>query len=243
MARRLWHTEATRMISILTPSRGRPEVARRMVESALKNPGAEIEIKFWLTEDDPDLVRYQEFLTPDQYTIGAHQSTSFSWNLMAESAQHDILFLVGDDATFTTDRWAVHIQQAFAQYPDRIACVYPRVPSLSRHKSPHFCLHRNWVNALGYFLPPHFHHWYVDTWIAEVARELGRLHCIEAFELPIEHIKDTVNREYHNSWMRAKDDWMWTHTRRHRERDIETLKLAMRAFNGGTGTGVGTGNL
>lgn len=212
------------MISILTPSRGRPDKALRMFVSASRNPGCEIEILFFLNEDDPDLPKYQEFLSPEQYIIGPNQSTSYSWNLMAEQAKHDILFLVGDDVEFTTDLWALPVLKAFDNYPDKIVCVYPRVPTLSSKKSPHFCLHKNWVRALGYFVPPHFYHWYIDTWIAEVARRLDRMVCLANFELPIENIKDEVNRTYHNSWWRAKDDWMWTHTERHRICDAETLR-------------------
>ena len=93
------------MISILTPSRSRPQLARRMYESAVKHAGQEIEVKFYLNDDDPVLEEYRAFLRPDQYVIGPNQSTSYSWNLMAEQAKYDILFLVGDDAQFCTNNW------------------------------------------------------------------------------------------------------------------------------------------
>lgn len=218
------------MISILTPSRSRPALAKRMKDSAFSCPGCTIDIKFYLNEDDPLLDDYKAFLTPTQYIIGPNQSTSFSWNLMAEQATYDILFLVGDDAQFTTHEWGRIVLFAFEQYKDKIACVYPRVPKLSKNKNPHFCLHKNWIKALGFFLPPHFYHWYVDTWINEVAKGINRLHCLENFEMPIENVKDEVNLGYHNSWMRKKDDWVWAHTQRYRAKDIETLKLYIENF-------------
>lgn len=211
------------MISILTPSRSRPILAERMMSSALATAGITIDIHFWLNQDDPELTQYQSFLTPNQYTVGANQSTSYSWNLMAEQATSDILFLVGDDARFVTNNWALKVIGAFEQYPDRIVCVYPRVPSLGRKKNPHFCLHRNWIKALGFFLPPHFYHWYVDTWIREVAQRIDRFHCIENFELPVENVRDHVHYAYHRSWLRERDDWMWHKTQRYREADAATL--------------------
>lgn len=211
------------MITILTPSRSRPLLAQRMMTSAMATAGRAIDIHFWLNDDDPDLAQYQSFLRPDQYTVGPNQSTSYSWNLMAEKARNDILFLVGDDAQFSTQNWVDIVINAFSQYPDRIACIYPRVPTLGRKKSPHFCLHRNWITALGFFLPPHFYHWYVDTWIREVAQRIGRFHCLENFPLAIENVRDQVHHAYHNSWQRQRDDWLWSKTERYREADAATL--------------------
>lgn len=212
------------MISILTPSRSRPIHAHRMVTTALANASMPIEIKLYLNNDDPELNQYIELFDQSMYTIGPNQSTSYSWNLMAETAKNDILFLVGDDCKFETPSWDRMIVEAFDQYPDKIACVYPRAPSVSKYKSPHFCLHKNWINALGYFLPPHFYHWYVDTWILEIAQRLGRHHLISEFELPIENVKDKVTSDYHTSWMKQKDDWMWSRTERHRRADEYVLQ-------------------
>jgi hypothetical protein len=195
-----------------------------MVTSAIKTAGCDLEIMLYLNNDDPLLEEYKQLFKPSQYTIGPNQSTSYSWNLMAEKAKHDILFLVGDDCEFITLNWGPMILEAFNQYDDKIVCVYPRAPSVSKYKSPHFCLHKNWINTLGYFLPPHFYHWYVDTWILEIAQHLGRHHLIPEFELPIEVVKDKVTNDYHTSWMRGKDDWMWDRTKRHRTSDIAVLK-------------------
>lgn len=218
------------MITILTPSRSRPAHAQRMITTAIATAGMPIEIKLYLNDDDPVLSQYTDNLDPSLYTVGPNQSTSYSWNLMAEKAKHDILFLVGDDCKFETRDWASMILSAFDQYPDKIACVYPRAPSVSKYKSPHFCLHKNWINTLGYFLPPHFYHWYVDTWILEIAQRLGRHHLISEFELPIENVKDKVTSDYHSSWMKQKDEWMWDKTVRHRESDEQALQYFIDRF-------------
>jgi hypothetical protein len=218
------------MISILTPSRSRPQLAHRMVTSAIKTAGCDLEIMLYLNNDDPLLEEYKRLFDPTQYTIGPNQSTSYSWNLMAEKAKHDILFLVGDDCEFITSNWSFLVLDAFNQYPDKLVCVYPRAPSVSKYKSPHFCLHKNWINTLGYFLPPHFYHWYVDTWILEIAQRIERHHLIRAFELPIEVVKDKVTTDYHSSWMKQKDDWMWGRTQRHRDADYTALVDAIKNF-------------
>lgn len=212
-----------RMISILTPSRSRAALAKRMVESAYRSPGCDIEIKFYLNNDDPELEEYKKFLNSDQYIIGPNQSTSYSWNILHKHATFDIFFLVGDDAQFATDNWGIHILNAFNQYPDKIACVYPRAPSVKKGKNPHFCLHKNWTNALGFFVPPHFYHWYVDTWIRYIAQRIGRFHLVKEFEMTIEQVDDNVTKSYHNSWLRTKDDYIWSISERYRDADVETL--------------------
>jgi hypothetical protein len=218
------------MISILTPSRSRPQLAHRMITSAIRTAGCKIEIMLYLNDDDPFLDDYKKLFDSSMYIIGPNQSTSYSWNLMAEKAKYDILFLVGDDCKFETENWVQLILDAFKKYPDKIVCVYPRAPSVSKYKSPHFCLHKNWINTLGYFLPPQFYHWYVDTWIMEVAQRIGRHHLISEFELPIENIRDNVSSEYHSSWMKQKDQWIWDKSQRHRDSDVNTLQSIINNF-------------
>jgi hypothetical protein len=85
---------------------------------------------------------------------------------------------------------------------------------------------------VGYYLPPHFYHWYVDTWIRDVASHLNRLHHIPDFEMPVEAIKDQTSNNYHTSWMRQKDDWMWKVTQRHLMSDVDTLKRFIAGVTG-----------
>lgn len=219
------------MISILCPSRGRPVLAKRMVDSALKNASKKIEILLYLNNDDACLEDYMKTVDSKYITVGTDQSPVYTWNRLAERAQGDILFLLGDDATFETPAWDLQVEAAFQQFPDRIACVYPVVPGLKKSNNPHFCLHKNWVSALGYFVPPHFWHWYVDTWTREVAKAVGRYVRLDAFPLPIilDPADATVARKDRLN-LRERDHWMWTVTQKHRQADVNTLQEFIRNF-------------
>lgn len=219
------------MISILCPSRGRPELAKRMVDSALKTAGKPIEIILYLNEDDPKLEEYKRLIDAQYYQVGPDRSPCYSWNKLAEQAQGDILFLMGDDATFGTNNWVSIIESAFNQFPDKIACVYPYVPGLKKANNPHFCVHRNWVKALGYFVPPQFWHWYVDTWTRHLAKRIKRYICLDQFPLPIilDPADETVARADRLS-LRERDHWMWEATARHREADVEALNKFIRDY-------------
>ena len=219
------------MISIICPSRGRPELASRMINSAIATAGAEIEILLYLNDDDPKLNDYRLLIDSKYYSVGPDRSPAYSWNLLANQAAGDILFLMGDDATFETTNWALIVANAFNKIPDKIACVYPYVPGIKKSNNPHFCVHRNWIKALGYFVPPHFWHWYVDTWTRTLAKSVDRYICLEDFPLPIilNPADETVERKDRLS-LRERDHWTWDVTQRHRDADVAALKKFIKDF-------------
>jgi len=219
------------MISILCPSRSRPELAKRMVDSVLKNPGCNIEIILYLNDDDPLLDQYINNIKNATIIVGPDQSTSYSWNLMAKKASYDILFLIGDDTMVETDNWGPLIIREFDKVPDKILMVAPKAGSLGKTKCPHFFLHKNWVNALGYYLPPHFYHHYVDHWIRDIAVSLRRYVHLENFVMPIiKNVNDEVINRYNRSWLKEKDTWLWEVTGRYKEADILALQEYIRRF-------------
>lgn len=219
------------MISILCPSRGRPELAKKMVDTAVELAGAPIEILIYLNDDDPKLADYYRLIDNRYLITGPDRSPVYSWNRLAEQAKYDILFLMGDDAWFETPNWAIKLAQVFEQYPDRIAFVYPSVAGLkwaggelTADHCPHFCLHKNWVRTVGYFVPPHFWHWYCDTWVREIAKRIGRIHRVEDVSVPllVDFPDETEARKDRLS-NRERDHWLWPHTQRWLQSDAEAL--------------------
>lgn len=218
------------MISILCPSRGRPELAKRMVESAFNTAKNNIEILLYLNNDDPRLNDYLKNIDRNLIEIGPDRSPGYSWNLLADKAKNDILFLIGDDVNFTTDNWTEKIVNGFAHYKDKIACVYPVVPGMKSKNNPHFCLHKNWVNTLGYFVPPHFWHWYVDTWVRHVAIKLNRYYPLHDFQLPIKFVDDETTARKDNLCLRERDTWIWGKTQRWIDSDVAELQKFINNF-------------
>lgn len=220
------------MISILCPSRGRPELASNMIKTALATSSSKIEIKLYLNDDDPQLDKYKELIDEKYYVVGPDQSPAYSWNLLAENARHDILFLVGDDVSFETLGWDNIIVNEFNKYPDKIACIYPPPEGLSKNKNNHFCLHKNWIKVLGYFVPPQFWHWYVDTWTAKIAKQLNRYIRVDSVKLGmIKRVKDETTRRVHRFSLRERDHYLWEKTsERWLKSDVEELQKFIRNY-------------
>ena len=160
------------MISFCCPSRGRPTLAKRLVDTATETQQGETEFLFYLNDDDPTLEQYKDLLDEKHYTVGPNQSTCYSWNLMAKKAKNDIVMLMGDDVQVQTQGWDSIIANEFNRYEDRILMVVPsdgrlkgtgRIdiedPTLWPDKplpAAHFAVHKNWINTLGYLAPPFF---------------------------------------------------------------------------------------
>lgn len=234
------------MISICLPSRGRPELAQRMISTAYNTVSDKSKIEFliYLNDDDPKLNGYKQILDPKQYVIGPDQSTCFSWNQMAERSQGDIVMLAGDDIQFQTLDWDLEIEKAFDMFEDKICMVVPwdangkgkgaehkdkTVPVIVGDEqigAPHFFVHRNWINTLGYFAPPFFWHWYVDSYTQAVSRKLGRCILLPYVVVKAKKIfDDTATKVRAHLNVNKRDDYVWSRVnQRHLQADIDLLK-------------------
>lgn len=165
------------MISLLLPTRGRPDNLRRMYQSALDLADGEIECVVAVDDDDDS---YQEFFdTPmKNMTIFKvpRQTLSKYWNDCYEKSNGDILMHCGDDIIFRTQSWDTKVKEAFDYVADNILFVFGNDGS-GVHDGKfgtHGFIHRRWAEIVGYFVPPYFSSDYNDTWLNDVARSIGR---------------------------------------------------------------------
>ena len=189
------------MISLLLPSRGRPENIARLhasVVETISSPWWEMVVR--LDDDDPKADEYPT-LPSVRYLRGQRGVLSTLWNdCYAEAGQADTYMHCGDDITFSTPGWDRIVLDAFPE--DGIAFVHG--DDASDHGSwfgTHGFLRREWIDALGYFVPPYFSSDYNDTWHNEIANMLGR-----RIFVPI------VTEHFHPAF--GKAEWDQTHQER-----------------------------
>ena len=232
------------MISFSCPSRGRPDLAKRLVDTATETQKGQTEFLFYLNDDDEKLEEYKDLLDEKHYTIGPNQSTCYSWNLMANKASHDIVMLMGDDVQIQTQDWDQLIVDQFNKYEDKILMV---VPSDGRRKgtqnlgkevklwedkplpAAHFAVHKNWINTLGYLAPPYFWHFFVDSYTQKVARKLNRCLYLPTVLFKAKKMFDKTGEQVRtNLNIGNRDKFTWSKVRdRHLEADINLLKEKM----------------
>ena len=236
------------MISFSCPSRGRPDLAKRLVDTATEKQKGQTEFLFYLNDDDEKLEEYKDLLDEKHYTIGPNQSTCYSWNLMANKASHDIVMLMGDDVQIQTQDWDQLIVDQFNKYEDKILMV---VPSDGRRKgtqnlgkevklwedkplpAAHFAVHKNWINTLGYLAPPYFWHFFVDSYTQKVARKLNRCLYLPTVVFKAKKIFDKTGEQVRtNLNIGNRDKFTWSKVKdRHLQTDINQLKEKMLPFS------------
>ena len=233
------------MISLCVPSRGRPERAKMMRESAMDTAKDKdnLEIVWYLNEDDKSLSKYQSYFWPN-VKIGPHQSTCMSWNQCAERATQPIVALMGDDVLFKSKHWDLEIKKEFDKASDPMLMVVPYtgrprnysekqkaakeryvVPVNEKINAPHYAVSREWVKYFGYLCSPMFWHFYVDTYTQILASRVGR--CVYRPDIVwrTKKLDDSTTQEVRDHLnIRERDTWVWNNCARQLDADVEYLK-------------------
>lgn len=235
------------LISVLLPSRGRPDGYRRVVETcfATATYPRQIEVCVYLDEDDPaiDDYRFWKRTKKDRWVgapgkIGLMEGPrillSETWNQLTEVADGEILMHCGDDVTFNTPGWDQRVREEFDKLPDKIGLVFAddlstNFPDLATHGF----LHRRWVEAVGYFLPPLFSSDWNDVWISEVAKQVKRL--VPMPDVVIEHHHYTFGKAERDKTHAEREERgardgvvdLYKRTQKDRENDAAKLKAVM----------------
>lgn len=216
------------MISLLCPTRGRPERAMAFLHSVLSTQNNDNEIIFGLQSDDPRLDEYPAEIT-SRAIIFEPSSTVYYWNKMAEKAKGNLLTLIADDVIIKTPNWDIRFNSVADQYPDGIYLIttqdgrnHGQPPG--QLPTPHPTITRKWYETLGYFTFPGLFHYYADTWNSSIARRLGRQ--VNLYEVMFEHIKefdDTRKEMRKNKWAEL-DEMVFKQCRRHWNVDLELIR-------------------
>lgn len=94
------------------------------------------------------------------------------WNrILAEPA--DVYLNAADDDPYVTPGYDAKILDAAARFPDGIGVVYGHMANASfTGVSAHTA---KWCEKLGGIYPTHFPYWFVDHWVDDVAKIVGRI--------------------------------------------------------------------
>ena len=190
-------------ISILCPTRERPDQVIRLIESLLANARMpeNLEILFYIDQDDESFPNLDRFGDTVKVFQGPRTWISNAHNFLYSHCQGEIIMTAADDMVFRTFGWDSAVYAAFDLIPDKIALVYGN--DLGTHAgkiATHGFFHRKWIEALGTWVQPGRGSLW-DLWSTENARKLGRLVYLD--ELIIEHVhyrQSKVDVEFDNTY-------------------------------------------
>lgn len=157
-------------IAILCPTRKRPEQLKRMVKSAFATASSPDNIRIYVAFDKDEFESYLPVTNDCQVIFMPHgMPTAHKWNLLAELAMkmdsNTHFMVAGDDMVFATPCWDKAVLDAYERKPH----VYHLLDSRHADGTPHPIVTREYIEAMGYFVPPLFMHWFIDTWTVEIA--------------------------------------------------------------------------
>jgi glycosyltransferase involved in cell wall biosynthesis len=217
-------------VSIILPTRNRPENLRRLYQSIKDTACVLPEIVVYIDNDDMVSVPVAQELGI-KYIQGVRRPLPQCYNEAAALATGDVLMFAGDDVIFRTKGWDDLVLSEFAKYDDKILFVYGDDGHYSGNLGTHGFIHRKWMDTVGYLVPPYFEVWYVDTWITDVAVSLNRRVYLPS--LFIEHMHVVFGKAENDATYedavpkQSKDEERWLETASRRLEDVEKLKRSV----------------
>lgn len=183
-------------ISLLCPTRKRPNFMKKLWESAynLAEQKDDLEIVFYIDDDDIDSIEMYKTMGKNCKAIiddRGDGNLSAMWNRCQEMADGEIFMHCGDDIRFRTEKWDLKVREVFESSKDKIALVYGNDGVRKDDLATHGFVHKNWIDVVGYFLPPYFSSDMNDYWLTTVARNIGRLIKIDIYT---EHLHPAVGK-------------------------------------------------
>ena len=187
-------------LSLLCPSRGRPEDLARFIESvaATANEPGRVEILVYVDDDDDTRFEYlaamkrlmtgplAQSLANLDLIIDESLRTPLINNILAERATGDVLMIANDDQIFRTDGWDARIDEEARKYPDDIYLMWFDDGRYGEKICTFPIVARRWVEILGYIEAPLFEHFNCDLWTWQIGQMVGRLHYIG--DVLVEHL-------------------------------------------------------
>lgn len=179
-------------IALMCPTRNRINKLLTLISSlvcTIKN-NDNVVLVLGVDEDDP-AKKYYTYLKNNLPFIeivefqnnGKFLGLSTMWNTMAQKIDADIYAMIGDDMAFMTPDWDEEIIKEFNNGPkDKIIMVHCN----DGHRGPgnqyenvaplcvNFFIHKNYINATGYFVEPYLENTHHDTWLQIIFNTLQR---------------------------------------------------------------------
>jgi glycosyltransferase involved in cell wall biosynthesis len=201
-------------ISLLLPSRKRPQIFSRMVKSVKDTATNPVEIVARFDEDDTESAKSAEQDGAIVIVGPRIRKITALWNECFDLCTGDICAQWNDDCVTITPGWDVMVEKAFAEVPDKIMCLYGRdVFGHGDRFGPHSFVSRRWIETLGFFIYPYYESDFGDTGLVELGDRIGRRRCIP---FDIEH--------WHYSYgMCEPDENTLERLARHAENDPDSL--------------------
>jgi GT2 family glycosyltransferase len=230
-------------LAILLPTRGRPELVSRflqsLVDTTTPTDRQNMTLFVYCDRDDPTMERYdwrqwEKFIRvipgygPRMFPPEADNHLG----VIAAREDADVFFAASDDLVFRTSGWYSGLAAAFSAVPDEIALFGFDDGAWGHELVTTPFITRRWKETLGYLIPTQFKCDHGDVWLTKIAQANGRLIWVPG---KIEHmhwhfkkgVKDQTAIELHSH--QAESDAAWSGCGASLEAETEKMRVAIAA--------------
>jgi len=237
---------SSRTISLLCPTRGRPDFLPPHIMSIMETAAEpeRLELFYYVDRDDPLLPQYESLFAEIRASVfpglnlvglvGDAIGTPKAINAMAGQSSGRYLMISNDDLLFRTKGWDRALEDVASRVPDGIFNIFFDDGYLGPKLSCFPIIGRPWYEALGYVAPVLFDHYNVDLWIHRVGDALARNYYLADVHLEHRHFEDDGSGNRFN-WQvdgaprrrLARDNAYFQMFDRYMQLDIEILRDAI----------------
>jgi hypothetical protein len=169
-------------ISILTPSRGRPEGLYRLFKSMNETVTCKVDLVIGIDMDDPKKPEYENLLIRMRQEsvknlrvvmiADERKPLCAIWNYLLRLTQGDWIMCGNDDFIFQTKGWDKILEEKTkGKHPYFMYYFDDGIQGANHGAFP--ILSKEWIETVGYYFPEIFIHNYPDTWVNDIALKLG----------------------------------------------------------------------
>lgn len=206
-------------ISVLCPTRGRPDRCAAFARSAVELAAfpERVEVLVRVSQDDPAIAEYGQLSVPRTHWWYPEGVTHYPEGIefLRERAGGEVFFCGSDDSLFRTRGWDLAVDAAFEKYPDDLLVAYAN-NGQGRQKCEQFFTTRRWVQVVGWLMRREYEHFCCDQDVEAIATAVDRLVFLKG--VTVEHL--------HKKYGKAPDDATYQRVRGTsgtNERDLATF--------------------
>lgn len=174
-----------------------------MIDSALSTADGVVEVLLYVDADDPELKQY-----PAWWMIGDSVGLGPAYQKLWMSRKSDIVMMCADDIVFRTKGWDTRVKETMPK--DLIGVVSCNELPKGKREHGHPFIGRKFIEGMGYICHPKLKHSCVDTWVRNIAEQIGRFYYLD----------DVITEHVHPKYGKGElDDTYRSNTREIREED------------------------
>lgn len=192
-------------LTVVVPSRGRPEQASELCEAFAKTCTGSTKLVFVVDDDDPDVLRYKAYVDgacAHVFTAASRNMVeALNWAARVNSGTFAVGFM-GDDHRPRTVGWDTSYIDTLHELGTGVVFGDDLLQS---EKLPTQCaLTSDIIRTLGYMAPPELHHMYVDNFWRDLGEAAG---CIRYLpDVVVEHLHPAAGKaEWDDGYRRVNN--------------------------------------